>query len=277
MIGVALALALGASDKVDVRPEADLALASVALLGTAIPELFKNEIAPGHCRLCDGPDNTGLPGTGSRGSLNSIDAWSHDAFTGWLVTRGTADVASSVVSYVLVPAGAAIGAWTATGPHATEGAGWRAAAIVGESALVSAVLVQGVKLAVARKRPFVRYGHGETAGTYDTTDPDSHASFPSGHTALATSLGVALATTATIEDSPAAPWFWAGATAASIAAGSLRMMAEKHYLTDVAAGALIGATCGVVVPLLHRRGGPLSSRSMSVAAQGPALTLTGRF
>jgi len=68
-----------------------------------------------------------------------------------------------------------------------------------------------------------------------------------------------------------------GAAAASIAAGSLRMMAEKHYLTDVAAGALIGATCGVVVPLLHRRGGPLSSRSMSVAAQGPALTLTGRF
>jgi len=173
--------------------------------------------------------------------------------------------------------GAAIGAWTATGAHATEGASWRAASILGESALVSAALVQGVKLAVARKRPFVRYGHGETAGTYDATDPDSHASFPSGHTALATSLGVALATTATIEESPAAPWFWGGAAAASIAAGTLRMMAEKHYLTDVAAGALIGATCGVVVPLLHRRGGPLSSKSMSVAAQEPAFTLTGRF
>ena len=110
MIGIALALALTASDKVDVRPEADLPLATVALLGAAIPELFKTEIAPAHCRLCDGPDNTGLPGTGSRGSLNAVDAWSHDAFTGWLVTRGTADVASSVVSYVLVPVGAAIGA-----------------------------------------------------------------------------------------------------------------------------------------------------------------------
>jgi len=277
MIGVALALALTASDKVDIRPGADLALASVALLGVAIPQVFKGEIAPARCRVCDGPDNTGLPGTGTRGSLNGVDAWSHDALTGWLVTRGTADAASSVVSYLLVPAGAVIGAWTATGPHATQGAGWRAAAIVGESALVSAAVVQGIKLAVARKRPFVRYGHGETSGTYDVTDPDSHASFPSGHTALASSLGVALATTATIEESPAAPWFWGGAAVASIAAGSLRVMAEKHYLTDVAAGALIGAGCGVLVPLLHRRGGPLSSGSMSVAARGPAFTLTGTF
>src|SRR5207253_5456514 len=46
MIGVALALALTASDKVDVRPGADLALAGAALLGTAIPELFKTDIAP---------------------------------------------------------------------------------------------------------------------------------------------------------------------------------------------------------------------------------------
>ena len=37
---------------------------------------------------------------------------------------------------------------------------------------MSAALVQDVKLAVARKRPFVRYGHGEMAGTYDANEPD---------------------------------------------------------------------------------------------------------
>lgn len=64
-----------------------------------------------------------------------------------------------------------------------------------------------------------------------------------------TSLGVALATTATLEESEAAPWLWAAAALGSVTTGALRMMAEKHYFTDVAAGAAIGAACGVVIPL----------------------------
>ena len=95
--------------------------------------------------------------------------------------------------------------------------------------------------------------------------------------AFATSLGVALATTATIEESAAAPWLWAAAVVGSVTTGALRMIAEKHYFTDVASGTLIGAACGVVLPLLHRRGGPMSSNSVSVAAQGPAIALTGTF
>jgi hypothetical protein len=71
-----------------------------------------------------------------------------------------------------------VGAFTTTGPHATADAGWRAAAVVGESTLVSLALMQGVKFAVMRKRPFVRYGNGETSGTYSVYDPDSRLSFP---------------------------------------------------------------------------------------------------
>ena len=94
MIGVALALAVGASDKVDVRPAADLTVAGVALVGWIVPELLRNQLVPAHCRLCDGADNTGLSGTGSRGSLNGVDAWFHDAMTGWVLSRSTAGVAS---------------------------------------------------------------------------------------------------------------------------------------------------------------------------------------
>ena len=277
MIAIVVALALTAPDKVDVRPAADLALTGVALVGFAIPYLLADQLAPARCRICDGADNTGLPGTGSRGSLNAVDAWFHDAATGWLTSRETADAASSVVAYALVPVGVIAGAWTATGPYSTDGAGWRAMAIVGESALVSAALVQGVKYVAARKRPFVRYGHGETGGSYDVNDTDSRISFPSGHSAFAMSLGVALATTATIEESAAAPWLWAAAAVGSVTTGALRMIAEKHYFTDVASGTLIGAACGVVVPLLHRRGGPMSSSSVSDAPQGPAIALTGTF
>jgi membrane-associated phospholipid phosphatase len=70
----------------------------------------------------------------------------------------------------------------------------------------------------------------------------------------APSLGVSTAMTATLEGSPAAPWLWGAAAIMSVSAASLRMMAEKHYFTDVTAGAAIGAACGVVLALLHRRG-----------------------
>ena len=144
--------------------------------------------------------------------------------------------------------------------------------LVLESAAVSASLIQGIKFFVARKRPFVRYGDGDTSGTYDVGDRDSHVSFPSGHTALATALGVSMAMTATLEESPAAPWLWGAAATMSVTTASLRMIAEKHYFTDVLSGALVGAACGVAFPLLHRRGSALS-----VAAQGPAVAVSGLF
>ena len=50
-----------------------------------------------------------------------------------------------------------------------------------------------------------------TGSTYDVTNSDSHLSFPSGHTAVATSLGVSLAMTATLEHSQAAPYLWGAA------------------------------------------------------------------
>ena len=54
---------------------------------------------------------------------------------------------------------------------------------------------------------------------------------------------------------------------------------EQQYdlLTAAIIGAAVGAGCGVVFPLLHRRGGPLSSNSVSIAAQGPGFALSGRF
>jgi membrane-associated phospholipid phosphatase len=279
MIAVALAFALTASgsDKVDVRPDLDAIITGVGFAGLLVPALLSKEILPATCRICDGPDNSGLPGTGSRGSLNGVDAWFHDRMTGWLMSRGTAATVSDVVAYGLVPGGVLTGAFLATGPHASEGAGARAAIIVAESAAVSAAVVQGLKYVTARKRPFVRYGTGETSGTFRVDSEETRLGFPSGHTALAASASFALATTATIEESKAAPWFWAGAAVATVSTASLRIIAEKHYFTDVAAGALIGAASGVVFPLLHRRGGLLSSDSVSVGAQGPSFVLSGKF
>jgi membrane-associated phospholipid phosphatase len=277
MIALALAVALTAQDRVDVRLPVDLAITSAGLLGYLVPEVAGGGLAPAHCRLCDGADNSGLPGTGGRSSLNGVDAFFHDALTGWIISRGTANTASSVLAFGLIPAGALTAAWIATGPSASDGAGLRAAVIVAESAAVSAALVQGTKFVAARKRPFVRYGDGELTGTYSVATSDSRTGFPSGHTALAASAGFSAAMTATLEQSPAAPWMWGAAALGTVTTGTLRIMAEKHYFTDTLTGALLGAASGVVFPLLHRRGGPLSSPSVSVGAQGASLCVAGDF
>ena len=256
---LASVLDAGPADKVALRPEADIAITAVGLAGFALPELLKNQLAPEHCRVCGE-------------SLNGVDAFFHDHLTSWLVDRRTADTISNVWVYALLPIGGLVAAYTATGPFASDGAGVRAIGVVVEAVAVQGALVQALKFTAARQRPFARYGHGETGGPYDLADRDSHISMPSGHTGFATALGVSVAMTATLEESRAAPWLWGAAAAATITTGSLRMMAEKHYFTDVLSGAAIGAACGVVFPLLHRRGSALS-----VGAQGPSVALSGAF
>ena len=241
----------GPGDKVGIDLPVDVAITSVGLAAFVVPELLKESLAPASCVVC------------SR-DLNGVDATFHDALTGRGLSRKAADTASNVWAFALLPLASVGGALLATGPHASDGAGLRAAVIVLESSVLSAAAVQSFKFVVARERPFARYGHGDSTSTYSTTDRDSHLGFPSGHTALATSLGVSLAMTASLEDSRAAPWLWGAAAAMSLSTGALRIIAEKHYFTDVAAGALLGAASGVIVPLLHRRGSALGGQ-VSVA------------
>ncbi|HKB48393.1 MAG TPA: hypothetical protein VKC57_11890, partial [Ktedonobacterales bacterium] len=86
-----------------------------------MPELLKERLSPAHCVVCDGDHDSGLPGTGSRGSLNGVDAYFHDAMTGWLMPRKTADTVSNIWTFALLPAGAFTAALLATGLHASSG------------------------------------------------------------------------------------------------------------------------------------------------------------
>lgn len=261
MIALLLAASLldaGPSDKLALRPVADFTIVGVGFAGFVIPELLKQDLAPQQCQICGPP--------------NAVDGWFHDRVTGWLMPRRTADNVSSLWAFVVLPVGALASAAVATGPYASDGAGFRAAVIVLESSAVAVSAIQSIKFFAARQRPFAAYGDGDASGAYSLSDRDSHLSMPSGHTAFATALGVSVAMTATLEESPAAPWLWAAAGVASASTGMLRMMAEKHYFTDALSGAAIGAGCGVLFPLLHRRGSALS-----VAANGPSVALSGAF
>jgi membrane-associated phospholipid phosphatase len=247
----------------------------VGLLGAAIPQIFNSQFAPKLCRWCDGP--AGSP-------PNALDAWFHDRLLDAVFSRTPANTLRSVVAYGLMPAVALSGAFLATGPHATPGAGWRAAIIVAESVAVSTALTQAIKYSAGRQRPYVHYQHlsmpGE-GGTFDVS-PDANLSFPSGHTSIAAALGTSAAMVSTLEESPAAPWLWGAAGVLTVSTGALRMMSESHYFTDVVAGAALGAGCGVLFPLLHRRGSALggsasTAPAVAAAAGRVSFTLAGAF
>ncbi|MBS2026053.1 MAG: phosphatase PAP2 family protein, partial [Deltaproteobacteria bacterium] len=161
-------------------------------------QLLRGSIAPKHCNVCSGVDNTGLPGDpgAGPGDLNGVDAYFHDHLTGWLVSRKSADTISNVLGYGLVPVGGGLAALAFTGPHASDHAGPRALVIAAESVAITGFLGQAFKFGLARKRPFVRYGHGTDGSTdaegstYDVNDPESHFSFPSGHTSVTAAVTV---------------------------------------------------------------------------------------
>ena len=83
-----------------------------------------------------------------------------------------------------------------------------------------AILVNGVKYSVRRLRP----------------DESAHNSFPSGHTATA----FMTATMLHKEYEGRSPWFSIGGYALATLTGVSRVLNNRHWITDVAAGAAIG-------------------------------------
>jgi membrane-associated phospholipid phosphatase len=267
-------LEAGPTDRVALDVPKDAVITAVGLLGSVIPLALTNKLAPTNCRWCDG--TVGTP-------VNSVDDWFHSNLTASLVSRNTANTVSSILAYGVMPGIALTGTFLATGPHATAGAGVRNFVIVAESIAAAEALSEVTKFAVARQRPYVHYQHVATPGVpsdFPQASNDDNLSFPSGHTSLAAAAGTSAAMLATLEESPAAPWLWAATGVFTVATGTLRMASESHYFTDVVAGAAIGAGCGILFPLLHRRGsllGGSAAPSFGASSDGVAFSLSGSF
>lgn len=109
---------------------------------------------------------------------------------------------------------------------------WRAALLL-IGVIISAVLVMTIKLLVRRRRP-----EGEWGSIYRRTDPHS---FPSGHAARTLMLAVlALFTGPVLLGACLIIW----APLVSLARVSLGI----HYLSDVAAGMVLGLALGLLLP-----------------------------
>jgi membrane-associated phospholipid phosphatase len=114
-----------------------------------------------------------------------------------------------------------------------------------EAMVITQWVTRAIKIPVGRQRPYAHY----TA----PADYEDNLSFPSGHTSRAFSLAVSAAMIARARGYRSEPYIWTlGFTAAS-ASAYLRIAADRHYLTDVLAGAAIGIGTGLTVPSLMCR------------------------
>ena len=182
--------------------------------------------------------------------LNGLDAGVRDALR--LGTTDITNFTSHITAYIIVP-GATLGllALAEDTAEPTKRTWVLDATIVVESVVIAANLKEIGKALAARRRPFVRFR--DPAGETSLEDDDS---FFSGHTTIAFAFATASGTVAALRGYRSAPALWVSGLTLAAATGYLRIAADRHYFTDVLAGAVVGSAVGILVPYLHRRGGP---------------------
>lgn len=132
-----------------------------------------------------------------------------------------------------------------------------------ETVAVSQLFVQGIKYVVARERPFVHYGSG--------LDEDDYVSFLSGHSALAFAVVTSAGVIAHERGYATEPYIWAIGMPLAATTAYLRIAADKHYFTDVTAGAALGIAAGVIIPKLA------TALPVEVAPTANGVTLLGMW
>ena len=195
-------------------------------------ELAKSHLAPIDCRWCDPP---------------AFDREVRDALV-W-ASNAPARTASDVLAFGVIPVAAL--APFAFVADSREDALLDALFVV-EAVAIAQAVNQTVKFSVGRQRPFVRFGNYPEPDR--SHDPDDNLSFYSGHSSLAFSFAAAAGTVSSLRGYRSAPWVWGAGMALATSVAYFRIAADKHYLTDVFTGAVIGTAVGVAVPrLLHPR------------------------
>jgi membrane-associated phospholipid phosphatase len=147
--------------------------------------------------------------------------------------------------------------------------------VYGQALAINELLTQILKASIRRPRP---YTYLDPADIEDPTRRaelieeqmahDAAWSFPSGHTSAAFAASTAGATLLTLELLGRAHWAiavaWIGGTGIAATTGAMRVLAGRHFPSDVVTSALLGSAVGVAVPLAHwrpRRAGDIATRS----------------
>jgi membrane-associated phospholipid phosphatase len=135
--------------------------------------------------------------------------------------------------------------------------------IFAQALAINSLLTEILKASIGRPRP---YSYLDP----DEVDPDRREalerrqerfdadwSFPSGHTSTAFAASTAGATLLTIKLLGRSRWgialAWVGGTAVATTTAAMRVLAGRHFPSDVVTSALLGGAVGAAVPLAHWR------------------------
>ena len=185
-----------------------------------------------------------------------------------------------VTTLVLAPFADA-GANVALAHHDTDAA-LQLALIDAEAFSVASALVIPMKFLIRRQRPSAYELQCDSPSSRDPASQDCtrasrNESFPSGHSAMSFTAATLICTEHLKLPLYGGAWdaiACATAIAAATTTASLRIVADRHFATDVLAGAAIGILSGWLVPALHMRGGTSAPASRGAVAM-PMLMLTG--
>ncbi len=231
-------------DRLVYRARIDVPVTVGATAAWIVAEANKTRLAAVTCRWCDrAPDGTD--------TLNTVDSWGRRALR-W-DNSGRAITLSNATAFVFAPAAAYGLEWKVAsrdGRGAETPANW---ILITQSMAIAADATEVMKFVIGRERPFV---HALAPGSPATSpsSADNNTSFPSGHTTLAFSLAMSSWEVASLRGYRKAAWLLGAGIPLATLTAYFRVAADRHYLTDVLAGAAVGSAVGFGVPYLaHRR------------------------
>ncbi|NQV37720.1 MAG: phosphatase PAP2 family protein [Candidatus Marinimicrobia bacterium] len=109
-----------------------------------------------------------------------------------------------------------------------------------ELVAINGLITNFAKAAVGRQRPSSYYG------TWEDED-EGNLSFFSGHTSHAFAIGTSTAMMLSRSYPEREKWIWGTTMSLAAATGYFRIAADKHYMTDVLGGAVVGSMIGYYV------------------------------
>ena len=121
-----------------------------------------------------------------------------------------------------------------------------------ETGVLTAGLTNLTKVLVRRPRPFV---YNPDSPMQHKLETDARKSFFSGHTSLAFAAATCTAavTSEYLANKNHKTLIWGGCMTLASSVAVCRVLAGKHFPTDVITGALAGGLIGYAVPALHRQ------------------------
>jgi len=165
--------------------------------------------------------------------------------------------------------------------HGRMDVAWKLAVLDAETLLTATFAALSLQKVTARGRPFLHECESNPT-LAECSIGTRNASFPSAHTTVAFAAVALECFHHGYLDTSHTGWAAAACpvtVAAATITGVLRIASDRHWATDVIAGAVLGGTLGYAIPALHLVVGDTETAVLtpSISPSYLGLTLAGRF